>query len=160
MITVNAWLVFVPLATFLAGVGCGVLLLARPRGRAEDPWVDEAPVLRPLPAPWRDDPEPLVPEPDRLPSTDTLAGMYAELGDHDLPPAGVASSETLGPRPRDATSWDLWEKPAGERFPTIAELAEDAEYRVTWTELQAMQDSNDLWFDEAFATGRFRAVGR
>lgn len=105
----------------------------------------------------------LVPLPARLPSATQRDAMYDTLGGgslHDLPPAGVASSETLGPRPGEqaepVTTWDSNEPE--ERAPTISELADNAEYALTWRELGGLRDSAYDWYDRTFATGAFRAV--
>jgi len=50
--------------------------------------------------------------------------------------------------------------PHQERAPTIAELADHADYTITWTELDRLRVSAYAWYDEAFGTGQFRAVGR
>lgn len=202
MITISAWLVFVPLGTFLAGVGCG-LLLTRP-GRAADHALDDAyeegradekrAWLAEPPAPGEPQDaaereheperlEPLVPEPARLPDSDTLTRMYAELGDQEDGAAGCSLCGHCGPdckcahhgprqtaaqRRRDKhkrrgpyadpadTDWDL--SPGAERVQTIAEHAEHAEFRVWETELDGQIASAWQWFDETFATGTFRAV--
>jgi len=110
MITIPGWLAFIPLATFLAGLGCCWLLI-RPGHRGLDLAYDEgrrdgraAAVLEEGAAPWcrncgtwmhytSECPEvgdgqleplvPLVDEDTRLPDADTLTRMYAELGGSD-----------------------------------------------------------------------------
>jgi hypothetical protein len=49
---------------------------------------------------------------------------------------------------------------AAERVPSPAEMRHHADYQVWRTELGALIDGAWAWYDEAFATGQFRAVGR
>jgi hypothetical protein len=45
-----------------------------------------------------------------------------------------------------------------DRMPTITELRDYADYRVTWTEVFGQVDSAEEWFDRTYRTGQFRAV--
>lgn len=52
------------------------------------------------------------------------------------------------PRPDEET-----ERPA-----TIAEIAQNAEYRLAWGELSSLAESAYDWYDETFQTGQFRKI--
>ena len=56
----------------------------------------------------------------------------------------------------DPADWAPGE--SDERPPSIAELAEDAEYRLCWRELAGLRASAYDWYERSFGTGQFRAV--
>jgi hypothetical protein len=46
----------------------------------------------------------------------------------------------------------------GERLPTVAEVRNNADYWLWRTEMAGLIEGAAAWYDEAFATGQFRAV--
>lgn len=93
------------------------------------------------------------PEPDGT-------GMYDEACPAcDMPyPVGVSAGGedpwALQAAEPDPPSLD----PDTDRMPTIAELADNAEYRLAWTELDGLVRGAHKWYEETWHTGSFRAV--
>ena len=67
--------------------------------------------------------------------------------------------DALALPPEPVTAWDAADEGA-ERPATIAELAADAEYKLTWRELAGLRASAYDWYDREFATGTQRVIAR
>jgi hypothetical protein len=76
--------------------------------------------------------------------------VYVEPGTaQGMPPAA--------PRP-PAGTFDAPLAATAERAPTVAEIAEDAEYRLFWSDIQRQKENARAWYDDTFQTGQFKGL--
>jgi hypothetical protein len=102
---------------------------------------------------YREDDEPDEYEPWPPPGPAISAGAFRR----SYPAVAMAMTEVhhpAPPPPPPAVALD----DGSDRMPTIAELRDYADYRVTWTEVFGQVDSAEEWFDRTYRTGQFRAV--
>jgi hypothetical protein len=91
-----------------------------------------------------------------VPGCPACEARWETTGGAGMRPASVIEGYPAPPEP-EALEGDIL-APRQERAPTIAELADHADYTITWTELDRLRVSAYAWYDEAFSTGAFRAI--